>query len=128
MSYCKKACPLYAQKRTLLGYSITSSAQQPQESAQRRQCPDVIIDEENCETVHVNSSDVVKTTGCGKHNDNQSQGDKDGPRILLHDPRGRCTGCFLARLEVSATQHYCLRVQTAYRNVRKSYPLVEEVA
>ena len=33
----------------------------------------------------VNSSDVVKTTGCGKHNDNESQSDKDGSRILLHD-------------------------------------------
>jgi len=27
----------------------------------------------------------VKTTGCGKHNDNESQSDKDGSRILLHD-------------------------------------------
>jgi hypothetical protein len=30
---------------------------------------------------------VVKTTGCGKQDDDESQSDKDGSRIWLHDDK-----------------------------------------
>jgi hypothetical protein len=54
----------------------------------------VVTNSKNGHAIHVNSSDVVKTTGCGKHNDNESQSDKDGSRILLHDDEAGAHAAF----------------------------------